>query len=198
MSSERQKMLAGELYDAQDPELVAARNRARDLCQVLNASREGDQELRRFICTELFGIGGQTVWMQPPFYCDYGSNIELGDRVVFNFNGIVLDVCRVTIGDYTMFGPAVQILTPMHPLNPELRRKQEYGKPIEIGSDVWLGGGALILPGVRLGSRSVIGAGSVVTRDIPDGVFAAGNPCRVIREFADDEDARPLRANFPE
>jgi maltose O-acetyltransferase len=188
MRSEREKMLAGELYDALDPELVAARNRGRDLCQMLNASREGDQELRRFICTELFGDAGQSVWMQPPFYCDYGSNIELGDRVFFNFNCIVLDVCRVTIGDYTMFGPAVQILTPMHPLNAELRRKQEYGKPIEIGSDVWVGGGALILPGVRIGSRSVIGAGSVVTRDIPDGVFAAGNPCRVIRELADNED----------
>jgi maltose O-acetyltransferase len=188
MPSEREKMLAGELYDALDPELVAARNRGRDLCQMLNASREGDQELRRFICTELFGDAGQSVWMQPPFYCDYGSNIELGDRVFFNFNCIVLDVCRVTIGDYTMFGPAVQILTPMHPLNAELRRKQEYGKPIEIGSDVWVGGGALILPGVRIGSRSVIGAGSVVTRDIPDGVFAAGNPCRVIRELADNED----------
>jgi maltose O-acetyltransferase len=189
MRSEREKMLAGELYDALDPELVAARNRARDFCQMLNASREGDQELRRSICTQLFGNGGQTVWMQPPFYCDYGSNIELGDRVFFNFNCIVLDVCRVTIGDYTLFGPAVQILTPMHPLNAELRRKQEYGKPIEIGSDVWVGGGALILPGVRIGSRSVIGAGSVVTRDIPDGVFAAGNPCRVIRELADNEDA---------
>ena len=188
MRSEREKMLAGELYDALDPELVAARNRGRDLCQMLNASREGDQELRRFICTELFGDAGQSVWMQPPFYCDYGSNIELGDHVFFNFNCIVLDVCRVTIGDYTMFGPAVQILTPMHPLNAELRRKQEYGKPIEIGSDVWVGGGALILPGVRIGSRSVIGAGSVVTRDIPDGVFAAGNPCRVIRELADNED----------
>ena len=136
--------------------------------------------------------------MQPPFYCDYGSNIELGDRVFFNFNCIVLDVCRVTIGNYTMFGPAVQILTPMHPLNAELRRKQEYGKPIEIGSDVWVGGGALILPGVRIGSRSVIGAGSVVTREIPDGVFAAGNPCRVIREFADNEDAGPLRTQSPE
>jgi maltose O-acetyltransferase len=188
MLSEREKMLAGELYDALDPELVAARNRARDWCQTLNASREGDEELRRFICKELFGNGGQSVRVQPPFYCDYGSNIELGERVFFNFNCIVLDVCRVTIGDYTMFGPAVQILTPLHPLNAELRRKQEYGKPIEIGSDVWVGGGALILPGVRIGSRSVIGAGSVVTRDIPNGVFAAGNPCRVIRELADNKD----------
>jgi maltose O-acetyltransferase len=198
MRSEREKMLAGEFYDALDPELVAARNRARDLCQALNASREGDPELRRFVCTQLLGKGGQTVWMQPPFYCDYGSNIELGDRVFFNFNCIVLDVCRVTIGSYTMFGPAVQILTPMHPLNAELRRKQEYGKPIEIGSDVWVGGGALILPGVRIGSRAVIGAGSVVTREIPDGVFAAGNPCRVIREFANSEDAGPLRTHSPE
>jgi maltose O-acetyltransferase len=189
MRNEREKMLAGELYDALDPELVAARNRARDMCQMLNATRESDQELRRSICTQLFGQGGQTVWMQPPFFCDYGSNIELGDRVFFNFNCIVLDVCRVTIGDFTLFGPAVQILTPMHPLNAELRRKQEYGKPIEIGSDVWVGGGALILPGVHIGSRSVIGAGSVVTRDIPADVFAAGNPCRVIRELMDDERA---------
>jgi maltose O-acetyltransferase len=187
-------MLAGELYDALDPELVEGRNRARDLCQRLNASREQDQELRREICSQLFAKGGGSVWMQPPFYCDYGSNIELGERVFFNFNCIVLDVCRVTIGDYTLFGPAVQILTPMHPMDAGLRRKQEYGKPIEIGSDVWVGGGALILPGVRIGSRSVIGAGSVVTRDVPDGVFAAGNPCRVIREIADHEDAAGLRS----
>lgn len=187
MPSEREKMLAGELYDALDAELVAARNRARDLCQVLNASRETDEAARRYLCTQIFGKGGDTVWMQPPFYCDYGSNIELGERVFFNFNCVVLDVCRVRIGDYTLFGPGVQILTPMHPLDAELRRKQEYGKPIEIGADVWVGGGALILPGVRIGSRSVIGAGSVVTRDIPDGVFAAGNPCRVIREITEDE-----------
>jgi maltose O-acetyltransferase len=187
MRTEREKMLAGELYDALDPELVKARNRARDLCLALNVSREGDHEVRRDLCTQLFGKGGQTVWMQPPFYCDYGSNIELGDRVFFNFNCVVLDVCRVSIGDYTLLGPAVQILTPMHPMDPELRRKQEYGKPIEIGSDVWIAGGALVLPGVRIGSRSVIGAGSVVTRDIPDGVFAAGNPCRVIREIGDEE-----------
>jgi maltose O-acetyltransferase len=187
MPTEREKMLAGELYDALDPELVAARNRARDLCQALNATREADQELRRRLCQELFGKGGESVWMQPPFYCDYGSNIELGERVFFNFNCVVLDVCRVTIGDYTMFGPAVQILTPLHPVEAELRRKQEYGRPIEIGADVWVGGGALILPGVRIGARSVIGAGSVVTRDIPEGVLAAGNPCRVIREIREGD-----------
>ena len=120
--------------------------------------------------------------MQPPFFCGYGCNIELGERVFFNFNCVVLDVCPVKIGDFTLFGPGVQILTPMHPLNAELRRRQEFGKPISIGADVWVGGGALILPGVRIGSRSVIGAGSIVTRDIPDDVFAAGNPCRVIRQ----------------
>jgi maltose O-acetyltransferase len=185
MASEREKMLAGELYDALDPELVAARARARDLCQALNVTRSADADRRRQILRDLFAVGGDTVWMQPPFYCDYGSNIELGERVFFNFNCVVLDVCRVRIGDFTLFGPGVQILTPMHPLNAELRRREEYGRPIDIGADVWVGGGALILPGVRIGARAVVGAGSVVTRDVPDGVFAAGNPCRVIREIAE-------------
>jgi maltose O-acetyltransferase len=185
MGSERQKMLAGELYDPMDPELVAARERARDLCQALNATREAEHEERRRILRELFGSGGDTVWMQPPFFCDYGSNIELEKRVFFNFNCIVLDVCPVRIGSFTLLGPAVQIYTAMHPFNAELRRRAEFGKPVEIGSDVWVGGGAIILPGVRIGSRAVIGAGSVVTRDIPEGVFAAGNPCRVIREITE-------------
>jgi maltose O-acetyltransferase len=185
MQSERQKMLAGELYDPLDPELVGARERARDLCLALNATQEREHEERRRILRELFGAGGDTVWMQPPFFCDYGSNIELGQRVFFNFNCVVLDVCMVRIGDYSLFGPAVQIYTPMHPFNAELRRRQESGKPVEIGSDVWVGGGAIILPGVRIGSRAVIGAGSVVTRDVPEGVFAAGNPCRVIREITE-------------
>jgi maltose O-acetyltransferase len=187
MRTERDKMLASELYDALDPALVADRYRVRDLCQRLNASRDEEEELRRDLCRQIFGKGGDTVWMQPPFYCDYGSNIELGERVFFNFNCVVLDICRVRIGDYTLVGPAVQILTPMHPLKAALRRRQEYGKPINIGSDVWVGGGALILPGVTIGSRTVIGAGSVVTRDIPDDVFAAGNPCRVIREITQEE-----------
>jgi maltose O-acetyltransferase len=178
-------MLAGELYDPLDPELVTARERARDLCLALNATREGESERRRAILRDLIPAGGSTAWIQPPFFCDYGTNIELGERVFFNFNCIVLDVCSVRIGSYSLFGPAVQIYTPMHPMNAELRRKTEFGKPIEIGSDVWVGGGAIILPGVIIGSRTVIGAGSVVTRSIPDDVFAAGNPCRVIREISE-------------
>jgi maltose O-acetyltransferase len=185
MRTEKDKMLAGELYDPLDAELVAGRDRARDLCQALNATRERDQAERRRILKELFGAGGDSVWMQPPFFCDYGSNIRLGQRVFFNFNCVVLDVCEVTIGDFTLFGPAVQIYTATHPMNAGLRRRQEFARPIRIGSDVWVGGGAILCPGVTVGSRTVIGAGSVVTRDIPDGVFAAGNPCRVIREITE-------------
>jgi maltose O-acetyltransferase len=185
MPTEREKMLAGDLYDPFDPELVTGRERARNLCWALNATLESDVHERRRLLDDLFGAGGDTVWMQPPFYCDYGTNIELGERVYFNFNCVVLDVCPVRIGSFTLFGPGVQILTPLHPIDHELRRRQEYGKPIGIGSDVWVGGGALILAGVSIGSRSVIGAGSVVTRDIPDGVLAVGNPCRVIREIAE-------------
>ncbi|MFO7180306.1 MAG: sugar O-acetyltransferase [Pseudomonadota bacterium] len=185
MKTEREKMLAGELYDPSDPELVAARRRARDLCQALNSTREAEQEERRRILCALFGAGGDSVSLQPPFYCDYGSNIELGERVFFNFGCVVLDVCSVRIGAFTLFGPSVQIYTATHPWNAEQRRDKELGKPVTIGSDVWVGGGAIILPGVRIGSRSVIGAGSVVTRDVPEGVFAAGNPCRVIREITE-------------
>ena len=182
MGMERDRMVAGELYDALDPELVAARDRARDLCHALNQTRDAQQDERRRILGDLFGSGGDSVWMQPPFYCDYGSNIHLGTRVFFNFNCIVLDVCEVHIGDYTLFGPGAQILTPLHPESAQLRREREFGKPVTIGSDVWVGGGALILAGVRVGSGAIIGAGSVVTRDIPERVFAAGNPCRVIRD----------------
>jgi maltose O-acetyltransferase len=181
--SEHDKMLAGELYDPLDPILVRARARARNLCQELNATREADHEERRRILKELLGAGGEDVWLQPPFFCDYGSNILLGRKCFFNFNCVVLDVCQVQVGDYTLFGPAVQIYTATHPLNAQLRRTQEFGKPVEIGSDVWVGGGAIICPGVKIGDRAVIGAGSVVTRDVPPGVFAAGNPCRVIREI---------------
>jgi len=165
------------------------RYKVRELCQQLNAERDSDEERRRQLCRQIFGKGGDSVWMQPPFFCDYGSNIELGERVFFNFNCVVLDVCRVRIGDFSLFGPGVQLLTPVHPFNAALRRKEEYGRPIDIGSDVWVGAGALVLPGVSIGSSAVIGAGSVVTRDIPEGVFAAGNPCRVVREISENDRA---------
>ena len=184
MMTEREKMLAGAPYDPSDQELIAARQRARDLCQALNATREGDPHERRRILRDLLGAGADSASIQPPFFCDYGFNIELGERVFFNFNCVVLDVCSVRIGDFTLFGPAVQIYTATHPLDAEQRRREELGKPIEIGSDVWVGGGAIILPGVKIGARAVIGAGSVVTRDVPEGVLAAGNPCRVVRQIA--------------
>src|SRR5690606_26934949 len=122
-----------------------------------------------------------SVHVEAPFRCDYGTNIELGERVFFNFNCVVLDVCSVRIGSFSLLGPAVQIYTATHPMDAMARRRHESGAPVEIGTDVWVGGGAIILPGVTIGSRAVIGAGSVVTRDVPEGMFAAGNPCRVIR-----------------
>ncbi len=182
MRTEKEKMLSGELYNAADAQLVMERRRARDLLQAYNASREEAQDERRRLLSELIGSLGERVWLEPPFYCDYGGNISLGEDVYFNFNCVVLDVARVTVGARSMFGPAVQIYTATHPLSAEERRSGlEAGQPITIGEDVWVGGAAVICPGVTIGSRSVIGAGSVVTRDIPEGVFAAGNPCRVIR-----------------
>jgi maltose O-acetyltransferase len=180
MTSQRERMLAGELYDARDPELVAGRERARLLCARINALSAQDGT-RRQLLQQLFGAGGDTVDVTSPFFCDYGAHVELGDHVYFNFNCVVLDVCRVRIGSHTLFGPAVQVYTALHPMDAALRRRQEYGRPVTIGSDVWIGGAAVILPGVQIGDGAVIGAGSVVTRDIPSGMFAAGNPCRVIR-----------------
>lgn len=181
MKTEREKMIAGEFYNPYDPELMQARDHVRDLCQALNASRESDLDLRRDLLTRIFATGGETVRLQPPFFCDYGSNIELGEHVFFNFNCTILDVCKVTIGAHSQFGSGMQILTPLHPLNAAERRRVEYGAPVVIGADVWVGAGALILPGVTIGSRTVIGARSVVTRSLPEDVLAVGNPCRVLR-----------------
>lgn len=195
-SSEKEKMLAGRLYDPLDPQLSAERARCRDLCLLLNATREGQVEERRQLLAALFGR--QTdAWLQPPFFCDYGSNIHLGSKVFFNFNCVVLDVAPVSIGNHTLFGPSVQIYTAIHPLDAGARRRGlEAGKPITVGDDVWVGGGAILCPGVTIGDRSVIGAGSVVTRSIPADVFAAGNPCRVIRAL-DDEAGLPAGASTP-
>ena len=182
MATEKEKMLAGELYDSTDPQLVAERRHARDLTHAFNNTAAGDGPQRKQILSELFGSVGKHVMIEPPFYCDYGYNIHLGDNVFFNFNCVVLDVMRVKIGSNTMFGPNVQIYTATHPLDAAERRSGlEFARPIKIGCDVWVGGSVVIAPGVNIGDRSVIGAGSVVVKDIPADVFAAGNPCKIIR-----------------
>lgn len=182
MKTEKDKMLGGELYDPQDPQLTAARRRARLLLKELNDSRDDPREERTGLIRELIPDCGKGVWIEPPFFCDYGSNISLGDQVYFNFNCVVLDVAPVRIGARVLFGPAVQIYAATHPLSAAERRTGlELGRPVEIGDDAWIGGGTVICPGVRIGARAVIGAGSVVTRDIPADVVAAGNPCRVLR-----------------
>lgn len=184
--TEREKMLAGELYNATDPELVAARRRARDLVHDFNHSREAEAELRQQRLRDLFGSMGENLVIEPPFYCDYGQNISIGSDVFFNFNCVILDPARVEIGDRVLFGPNVQIYTATHPIDAATRRAGlEGGKPIRIGSDVWVGGSVVLCPGVTVGDRTVIGAGAVVTRDLPADVFAAGNPCRVIRSLND-------------
>lgn len=184
MKTEKEKMLAGELYDPLDSQLVADRLRTRLLIKELNDSREDQAEERMRILKALIPQAGEGLWMQPPFYCDYGYNMLVGEKVFFNFNCVVLDVAEVKIGSRTLFGPNVQIYTATHPIDPVERTSGlEYAKPIRIGEDVWVGGSAVICPGVTIGNRCVIGAGSVVTKDIPDDVFAAGNPCRVIRSI---------------
>jgi maltose O-acetyltransferase len=182
MKTEKQKMVAGEMYDPLDKQLVEERIQTRLLIKALNETREDDITERSRILKELVPHAAADLWLQPPFYCDYGYNMLVGERVFFNFNCIVLDVAPVTIGSRTMFGPNVQVYTASHPLNHiERSAGLEYAKPIVIGEDVWVGGSAVICPGVTIGDRSVIGAGSVVTKDIPADVFAAGNPCKVIR-----------------
>lgn len=177
-------MLAGELYNPLDEELSNDRLKARLLIKDLNNTKEDQCDERGRILKELIPDLGTELWLQPPFYCDYGSNIKVGDKVFFNFNCVVLDVAQVTIGSRTLLGPNVQVYTATHPINYNERASGlEYAKPILIGEDVWIGGSTVICPGVKIGDRTVIGAGSVVTKDIPADVIAAGNPCKVIKHL---------------
>lgn len=181
--TERKKMLAAELYDASDPELVQMRVRARDFHRRYNQTPE-DYDLRRQLLKEHFGAVGEKVDIQPPLFVDYGCHIFLENNVFMNFNCVILDVNTVHIGENTMFGPAVQIYTASHPIDAAERIKgPELGIPVRIGKNCWIGGGAIILPGVTIGDNTTVGSGSVVTKDIPANVFAAGNPCRVIRQL---------------
>lgn len=187
MTTELDRMLAGQPYDPADPTLVAMRLRARTLCQQLNTLPPADRDARQSTLAALFGRPVRAI-VTPPFQCDYGLHIELGDDVYFNVNCVVLDVAQVRIGAHTMLGPAVQLYTATHPLDAAQRRRGvESGAPIDIGEDVWIGGGAIVCPGVQIGDRTVVGAGSVVTRSLPADVLAAGNPCRVIRALVPGE-----------
>lgn len=182
--TQRQRMLAGDHYRADDPELVEAGLRAASLLQTYNSSGPDDTDLRRRILNRLLGAFGADSEIRPPFFCDYGSQFRVGARTFANVGLVALDVVSITIGDDVQLGPNVQLLTPTHPLDPDARRARwEAGEPITIGDNVWLGGGVIVLPGVSIGSHSVVGAGAVVTKDLPEGVLAVGNPARVTREF---------------
>lgn len=179
--SEKEKMLAGELYVAEGPELSADLLRIGEWMDRYNTSRARSVEERCALLREVFAHVGDGANIRPPFHCDYGYNISVGDGVFMNFNCVILDVVAVTIGERTQIGPAVQILAADHPRDPALRAKMlEFGRPVTIGANVWIGGGAIILPGVSIGDDALIGAGSVVTRDVPPGAIVAGNPARPI------------------
>ncbi len=180
MRSEKDKMLAGDLYRADSPELIADNRRIGAWMARFNATT-GAPEERLPLMREAFRHVGRDATIRPPFHCDYGYNISLGDGVFLNFNCVVLDVVAVTIGDGTQIGPGVQILTADHPRDPGQRAQMlEFGRPVGIGRNVWIGGGAIILPGVSIGDDATVGAGSVVTRDVPAGATVVGNPARVL------------------
>jgi len=182
MKTEREKMVAGQFYIAADPELRHMRKTARQQMQVFNNELDGAK--RSEILKTLFGKTGNRIYMEPNFYCDYGSNIHVGEDFYANFNCTMLDVCPIRIGKNAMLGPNVQLLTPLHPLDPVERNSGlEYGAPITIGDNFWAGGGVTILPGVTLGNNVVVGAGSVVTKSFGDNVVLAGNPASVIKEI---------------
>ncbi|WP_425464685.1 sugar O-acetyltransferase [Nocardia yunnanensis] len=176
-------MLAGDLYRDNDPELVAERRRCGRLLDRFNATRADQDAQRRAILEELLGEIGEGSWIMPRFQCDYGYSIRLGRNSFLNYDAIVMDCAPVTIGDDVSIGPRAQLLTALHPMDDhDLRRARwETAAPITIGDNVWLGGGVIVCPGVRIGANTVVGAGAVVTRELPEKVFAAGNPARVVR-----------------
>ncbi len=183
MKTEKEKMLAGELYDATDEQLVKDRRNAKRLLRSLNITEYLVTKTAKKILKQLIPNSSKSFYIEPPFHCDYGYNIFCGERVYFNVNCVVLDVAKVTIGNDVMFAPGVQIYTATHPIDKETRKSLEFGKAITIGNDVWIGGGAIILPGVTIGNNCVIGAGSVVTKNVPDHSLAVGNPAKVIKQL---------------
>lgn len=184
MRTEKDKMLNGELYNAMDNELVRERQNARRLTRLYNETIETEVEMRVEILKELLGSTRENVYIEPTFRCDYGYNIHVGENFYANFDCVILDVCEVRIGDNCLMAPGVHIYTATHPINPHERISgAEYGKRVTIGNNVWIGGRAVINPGVKIGDNVVIASGSVVTKDIPDQVVVGGNPAKVMRNI---------------
>lgn len=192
MKTEKEKAKAGELYDANyDAELLAERAECKEKCHKLNMLSPKDVETRESIIRNLFGKTSDTFVIEPPFFCDYGYNIEIGNNFFMNMDCVILDEATVKFGDNVFIAPQCGFYTAGHPLDSERRNKGlEYAYPITVGNNVWIGANVTVLPGVTIGDNTVIGAGSVVTRSIPSNVLSAGNPCRVIREITDEDKKR--------
>jgi maltose O-acetyltransferase len=187
---EMDKMLSGLLYQASDKALSEMRDEAKNLMYDYNHLRPTDHEAKEVVLKELLGFKGRDVYMNQPIYVDYGKHIFIGDHFFSNYDCTFLDVAKITIGNNVMFGPKVSLLTATHPLDKTVRNEQyEYGLPITIKDDVWIGGNVVVNPGVTIGSGVVVGSGSVVTKDLPDDTLCYGNPCRVIRKLTDDDKA---------
>ncbi len=187
--TEKEKMQQGMLYDAStDAELIAARNRCKDMCFAFNQLKPSQTSAQEAIIRELLGKVGEGFYITAPFWCDYGYNIEIGDYFYTNHNCVMLDGAKITFGDHVFIAPNCVFSTAGHPLDAAQRNQGlEYAYPIRVGNDVWIGASVTVLPGVTIGSNTVIGAGSVVNRDIPDGVVAVGNPCRVLRKITEED-----------
>ncbi len=185
---EKERMLAGKLYKPQGEALRKDSRKARKLTRAFNATTEEELNRRREILNDLFASVGENIYIEPPFHCDYGCHIHIGKNFYSNYDCIILDVCDVTIGDYVFFGPRVNIFTANHPIDVEVRNEDlQYGSPITIGNNVWVGGNTVLNPGVTIGDNVVIGSGSVVTKNIPSNVIAMGNPCKVLREITQQD-----------
>ncbi|WP_418263446.1 sugar O-acetyltransferase [Flavobacterium faecale] len=183
MKTEKEKMIDGEHFLAGDATLVKDRRRAKNLLHRLNITEYRVTKKAREIIAELIPNSGKNLYIEPPFFCDYGYNIFCGENVYFNVNCVVLDGAKVSIGSNVLLGPGVQLYTAAHPLDAEARKTVEFSNPITIGNDCWIGGNAIICPGITIGNGCVIGAGSVVTKNIPDNSLAVGNPAKVIKKL---------------
>ncbi|WP_057914179.1 maltose acetyltransferase domain-containing protein [Peribacillus muralis] len=182
MNTEKEKMVNGEPYLSADPELIRDREHARKLTRLFNQTTESDGIERTGLLNKLFGSIGKNIYIEPTFRCDYGYNITVGENFYANFDCVILDVCEVKIGRACMLAPGVHIYTATHPLDPfERSSGVEYGKPVTIGDHVWIGGRAVINPGITIGNHSVVASGAVVTKDVPDGVVVGGNPAKIIK-----------------